>query len=208
MLNGPPGLITSQPESLGHLTMKYCSECGQPLNIKIPAGDNRPRHVCDSCQTIHYQNPKIVTGTLPVWEDRVLLCKRAIEPRYGLWTLPAGFMEIGETTEQAAKRESVEEANANLEIEQLYTIINLPHIDQVYMLYRASLTDLEFHAGEESLEVKLFREEEIPWQTLAFRTIHFTLKRFFEDRTTGQFPLHTHTITANNRESVNPDEPE
>ena len=126
--------------------MKFCSECGQPLNIKVPAGDNRPRHVCGTCQTIHYLNPKIVTGTLPVWEDQVLLCKRAIEPRYGLWTLPAGFMEIGETTEQAAERESVEEANANLEIQQLYTIINLPHIDQVYMLYRASLTDLEFHA--------------------------------------------------------------
>ena len=111
-------------------------------------------------------------------------------------------METGETTEQAAKRESVEEANANLEIEQLYTVINLPHIDQVYMLYRASLTDLEFHAGEESLEVKLFREEDIPWQQLAFRTIHFTLKRYFEDRLKGHFPLHTHTIIANNRESV------
>ena len=188
--------------------MKYCSECGQPLDIKVPAGDNRPRHVCGTCQTIHYQNPKIVTGTLPVWEDQVLLCKRAIEPRYGLWTLPAGFMEVGETTEQAAKRESLEEANANLEIQQLYTVINLPHIDQVYMLYRAELTDLKFHAGEESLEVKLFQEEEIPWQELAFRTIHFTLERFFEDREKGLFPLHTHTIIANNRESVKPGDSE
>lgn len=188
--------------------MKYCSECGQALNIKVPAGDNRPRHVCDSCQTIHYLNPKIVTGTLPVWKDKVLLCKRAIEPRYGLWTLPAGFMETGETTEQAAERESTEEANANLEIQQLYTVINLPHIDQVYMLYRASLTDLDFSAGEESLEVKLFMEEEIPWQKLAFRTIHFTLKRFFEDRKKGHFPLHTHTIIANNRESVDTADPE
>ena len=99
--------------------MKYCSECGQPVRIKVPSGDNRPRHVCDSCNTIHYLNPKIVTGTLPIWEDQVLLCKRAIEPRYGLWTLPAGFMEIGETTEEAAERESREEANANLEIQQL-----------------------------------------------------------------------------------------
>lgn len=188
--------------------MKYCSECGQALNIKVPAGDNRPRHVCDTCHTIHYLNPKIVTGTLPVWEDKVLLCKRAIEPRFGLWTLPAGFMETGETTEQAAERESVEEANANLEIQQLYTVINLPHIDQVYMLYRASLTDLEFYAGEESLEVKLFREEEVPWQELAFRTIHFTLKRYFEDREKGHFPLHTHTINANNRESVKVGDPE
>jgi len=117
-------------------------------------------------------------------------------------------MEIGETTEQAAKRESVEEANANLEILQLYTVISLPHIDQVYMLYRASLTDLGFNAGEESLDVKLFREEEIPWQELAFRTIHFTLQRFFEDQSKGHFPLHTHTIIANNRESVKTGDPE
>ena len=186
--------------------MKYCSQCGQPVEILIPPGDNRPRHVCGSCHTIHYQNPKIVTGTLPIWEDQVLLCKRAIEPRYGLWTLPAGFMEVGETTEQAAERESREEANANLEIQQLYTVISLPHIDQVYMLYRASLNDLAFHPGEETLEVKLFREEQIPWQELAFRTIHFTLKRFFEDRQKGRFPLHTHTIIANNRESVTTNE--
>ena len=160
--------------------MKYCSECGQPVRIKVPAGDNRPRHVCDSCSTIHYLNPKIVTGTLPVWEDQVLLCKRAIEPRYGLWTLPAGFMEIGETTEQAAERESREEANANLEIQQLYTIISLPHIDQVYMLYRAQLSDLEFSPGDETLEVKLFREEHIPWQELAFRTIHLPCNGFLK----------------------------
>ena len=182
--------------------MKYCSECGQPVRIKVPSGDNRPRHVCDSCNTIHYLNPKIVTGTLPIWEDQVLLCKRAIEPRYGLWTLPAGFMEIGETTEEAAERESREEANANLEIQQLYTIISLPHIDQVYLLYRAQLSNLEFYPGDETLEVKLFQEEQIPWQELAFRTIHFTLQRFFEDRRKGDFPLHTHTIIANNRESV------
>ena len=186
--------------------MKFCSQCGQPVSLKVPVGDNRSRHVCDSCNTIHYQNPKIVTGTLPVWEDQVLLCKRAIEPRYGLWTLPAGFMEIGETTEQAAARESREEANTNLEILQLYTVISLPHIDQVYMLYRASLSDLEFSPGEETLEVQLFREDQIPWQQLAFRTIHFTLKRYFEDRQKGQFPLHTHTIIANNRESVSPED--
>lgn len=136
----------------------------------------------------------------------MLLCKRAIEPRYGLWTLPAGFMEIGETTEQAAARESREEANANIEIQQLYTVISLPHIDQVYMLYRASLSDLNFSAGEETLQVKLFREEQIPWQELAFRTIHFTLRRFFEDRQRGHFPMHTHTIIANNRESVSAEE--
>jgi ADP-ribose pyrophosphatase YjhB (NUDIX family) len=184
--------------------MKYCSECGQPVSLLTPEGDNRPRHVCIACQTIHYQNPKIVTGTLPVWDDQVLLCRRAIEPRYGLWTLPAGFMENGETMEQAADRESQEEANANLEIEQLYTIISLPHINQVYALYRARLCDRTYSPGAESLEVELFRETDIPWEKLAFRTIHYTLKQYFLDRKKGQFPLHTHTILANNRETPEP----
>lgn len=182
--------------------MKYCSECGQSVSLLTPEGDNRPRHVCDTCQTIHYQNPKIVTGTLPVWEDKVLLCRRAIEPRYGLWTLPAGFMENGETMEQAAERESQEEANANIEIEQIYTLISLPHINQVYVMYRARLCDQSFHPGTESLEVSLFNEKEIPWNELAFRTIHYTLKQFFEDRKQGHFPLHTHAIYANNRQPL------
>ncbi len=180
--------------------MKFCSECGQTVTLKIPEGDNRPRHVCDHCHVIHYQNPKIVTGTLPVWGDQVLLCKRAIQPRHGLWTLPAGFMENGETMEQAAIRESVEEANANLRIQSLYTVISLPHINQVYVLYLAELKDLDFHPGVESLEVKLFDEQDIPWQQLAFRTIDFTLKRYFEDRKTSSFPIHTHAIEANNRQ--------
>ncbi len=187
--------------------MKFCSACGQPVSLKVPPGDNRPRHVCDACQTIHYQNPKIVTGTLPVWEDRVLLCRRAIEPRYGLWTLPAGFMENGETMEQAAERESREEANANLVIRQLYTIISLPHINQVYVMYLAQLQDLDFAPGEESLEVALFEETAIPWSDLAFRTIHYTLQRYFEDRAGGEpFPLHRHAIYAPNRESAGNDE--
>jgi ADP-ribose pyrophosphatase YjhB (NUDIX family) len=187
--------------------MKFCSTCGQPVSLKVPPGDNRPRYVCDACQTIHYQNPRIVTGTLPVWQDRVLLCRRAIEPRYGLWTLPAGFMENGETMEQAAERESREEANANLVIEQLYTIISLPHINQVYVMYLAQLQDLDFAPGEESLEVALFEETAIPWSDLAFRTIYYTLQRYFEDRARGKpFPLHRHAIYAPNRESVGNDE--
>ncbi len=180
--------------------MKYCSECGQPVTLKVPAGDNRPRHVCDACGTIHYQNPKIVAGALPVWEDRVLLCRRAIEPRYGLWTLPAGFMENGETMEEAAARESREEANARLELDGLYTVISLPTINQVYVMYRARLQDLDFHPGEESLEAALFTEAEIPWDRLAFRTIRYTLERYFEDRKTNRFPVHTHAILANNRQ--------
>ena len=180
--------------------MKFCSECGQPIRIEVPEGDNRPRHVCAHCHTIHYQNPKIVTGTLPVWQDQVLLCRRAIEPRYGSWTLPAGFMENGETMDAAAERESREEANANLDISQLYTVISLPHINQVYVMYLATLRDCDFHPGSESLEVKLFTQQEIPWQELAFRTIHFTLERYFEDQQRQTFPLHTHAIYANNRE--------
>ncbi len=185
--------------------MKFCSECGQPVSLRIPQGDNRPRHVCEACQTIHYQNPKIVTGTLPVWEEQVLLCRRAIEPRYGLWTLPAGFMENNETMEQAAERESREEANANIRIEQLYTLISLPHINQVYVMYKASLLDLDFFPGEESLEVRLFRENEIPWKEIAFRTIHFTLRQFFKDQKQNQYPVHTHAIYANNRETETED---
>lgn len=179
--------------------MKFCSECGHPVNNRIPEGDNRPRYVCDQCQIIHYHNPKIIAGTLPVWEDKVLLCKRAIEPRYGSWTLPAGFMELGETMEQAALRESEEEACANVEIDDIYTLISLPHVNQVYVMYRARLLDLDFAAGEESLEVRLFSEDEIPWQELAFRTIHYTLEKYFADRRQNHFPVYTHTINANNR---------
>ena len=179
--------------------MKFCNQCGQSVELKIPAGDNRERHVCDHCNTIHYQNPNIVAGCLPVWEDKVLLCKRAIEPRHGFWTLPAGFMENNETLEQAATRESVEEANANLEITHLYTVISLPHVNQIYMLYLAQLKDLNFSAGIESLDVKLFTEEQIPWDNLAFRTIDFTLKRYFEDRKQNDFPLHSTFLDKHNR---------
>lgn len=179
--------------------MNFCSQCGQSVELKIPDGDNRERHVCDHCNTIHYQNPNIVAGCLPVWEDKVLLCKRAIEPRHGFWTLPAGFMENNETLEQAATRESVEEANANLEISKLYTVISLPHINQIYMLYLANLLDLNFSAGPESLDVQLFTEAQIPWDELAFRTIDFTLKRYFEDRKKNNFPLHSSYIEKHNR---------
>jgi ADP-ribose pyrophosphatase YjhB (NUDIX family) len=178
--------------------VKFCSQCGSPVDQRIPEGDNRPRHICDQCDTIHYHNPKIVAGCLPVWEDKVLLCKRAIEPRYGLWTLPAGFMENDETLEQAAERESVEEANAKLIINDLYTVISLPHVNQVYMMFRAQLTDLSFGPGIESLEVDLFAEKDIPWDQLAFGTIRMTLEYFFEDRKHGRFPVHTNTIDNRN----------
>ena len=179
--------------------MKFCSECGHTVTHRIPEGDNLPRHICEQCDTIHYQNPKIVVGTLPVWKNQILLCKRAIEPCYGLWTLPAGFMENSETLEQGALRESREEANASLELENIYSIISLPHINQVYILYRAKLLDLNFSAGTESLDVRLFNEEDIPWQQLAFKTIEYTLKHYFEERKAGHFTVLNSVINKRNR---------
>ena len=170
--------------------MKYCSHCSAPVSHRVPDGDNRHRYICDVCGAIHYQNPRMVVGTLPVWEDKVLLCRRAIEPRHGLWTLPAGFMENGETTTEGAIRETMDEAGARIELLDLYTLVNIPDINQVYLLYRARLLDLDFAPGEESLEVALFDEADIPWDRLAFRTVHKTLEHFFEDRLVGRFPLH------------------
>lgn len=166
--------------------MNYCSHCGAPVELRIPAGDNRPRHVCARCGTVHYQNPNIVVGCIPRWEDRILLCRRAIEPRHGLWTLPAGFLERGETTLAGAARETLEEANARVAVGGLYSLFNLPHIDQVYMLFDAELLDLEFHPGEESLEVALFAEADIPWDDLAFPVIKETLRLYFPDRAGGR----------------------
>ena len=167
--------------------MKFCSSCGAGVKLGIPPGDNRQRFVCTACGEIHYQNPKLVTGCIPEWEDQVLLCRRAIEPRYGLWTLPAGFMENEESAQQGAARETMEEANARVSIEQLYTTFNLPHISQVYLLFRGSLDAPDFSPGSESLDVALFREEEIPWSELAFPVVRETLKHYFQDRERGVF---------------------
>ncbi|MCF7985251.1 MAG: NUDIX hydrolase [Thiohalocapsa sp.] len=167
--------------------MKYCSQCGEQVTLKIPDGDNMPRHVCGACGIIHYQNPKIVVGAIPEWEDRILLCKRAIEPRYGLWTLPAGFMENGETVQQGAARETLEEAQARIDIGPLYALFNLPHINQVYMLFRARLLDLDFGPGSESLEVELVREADIPWDDIAFQVIKESLQLYYQDRANGGF---------------------
>lgn len=175
--------------------MKYCSACGAQVSRRVPEGDNLPRYVCDECSRIHYQNPRIIAGCVAQWEDRVLLCRRAIEPRHGRWTLPAGFMENGETADAAAVRETLEEARARVELEHLYTLFSLPHINQVYLLYRGRLLDLEFAPGPESLEVELFREQDIPWDELAFPTITETLRLFFADRRRGRFEVHTGTIS-------------
>jgi ADP-ribose pyrophosphatase YjhB (NUDIX family) len=168
--------------------VKFCAECGAPVELSLPQDDHRERHVCTACGTIHYQNPKLIAGAIPEWTDgRILLCRRAIEPRSGFWTLPAGFMENGETTSQAAARETLEEANARVDVLDLYAMYNLPYINQVQLWFRARLLDLDFSPGVESLEVQLFGEDEIPWDTLAFRPIRHTLENFFADRKRGEF---------------------
>jgi len=175
--------------------MKYCGECGAEVEFRIPDGDNRPRYICISCELIHYQNPNIVAGSIPVWEDgRILLCRRAIEPRYGLWTLPAGFMENSETAADAAIRETEEEAQANIQIDDLCTVFSLPHVSQVYMIFRARLLDLNFAPGSESLETELFAEEDIPWGEIAFNAVNESLKCFFADRRKGVFSTHVGDI--------------
>ncbi len=176
------------------LRMKYCTQCGGTVSKSIPQGDNRERFVCGHCQHIHYQNPRIIAGCLPFFEDQVLLCRRAIEPRRGMWTLPAGFLENGESISDGAVRETLEEANARVRVDSIYTIFSLPHISQVYVFYRAQLLDLDFSAGEESLETKLFREQEIPWDLLSFAAIEQTLTAYFSDLKHGQYQLREGTI--------------
>ncbi len=170
--------------------MNFCSECGSTVLVRVPDGDHMPRHVCPACGTIHYQNPKMVVGCIPEWEDKILLCRRAIEPKYGLWTLPAGFMENGETTLEGAMRETWEEAGARIEPGSLYTLFNLPHINQVYLMFRARLLDLDYQPGIESLEARLFTEDEIPWDEIAFHTVRATLEQYFRDRRAGTFGFH------------------
>ncbi len=174
--------------------MKYCSNCGNPVVVRIPEGDTRERFVCGACDIVHYQNPRIITGCMPVYEDRILLCRRAIHPRKGFWTLPAGFLENGETTQEGALRETLEEACARVEVDELYALYNLPHISQIYFFYRARLLDLDFAAGDESLEVKLFREQEVPWDELAFPVIRYTLEHYYSERSGGNFTLHTRNV--------------
>jgi len=172
------------------LEINYCPSCGAAVELRCPDDDNRPRHICTACGTIHYQNPNMVIGSIPEWEDKILLCRRAIEPRHGLWTLPGGFMENGESTTEAAIRETLEEANARIEIGDLYSMYSLPYINQVHLLFRARLLDLDFGPGPESLEVRLFAENEIPWDEIAFRPIKYSLEHYFADRRKNHFSFH------------------
>jgi ADP-ribose pyrophosphatase YjhB (NUDIX family) len=175
---------------------KFCRNCGTGLVTRIPDdGDTKERGVCPSCNTIHYENPLNVVGTIPVWKDRVLLCKRNIEPRWGKWTLPAGFMELNETASEGAARETVEEAGAQFEMLELFSLLSVARAGQVHMFFRAQLTSDQFDPGTETIEARLFREDEIPWDELAFRTTKETLHHYFEDRKGGNFEVHTLDIT-------------
>jgi ADP-ribose pyrophosphatase YjhB (NUDIX family) len=169
--------------------MKFCSECGGGIELRIPFGDDRDRYVCIDCDHIHYVNPRVIVGCLPLFDDRVLLCKRAIEPRYGLWTLPAGFMENGETTGEGAARETWEEARARVSNLQLYRVFDVPYISQVYMFYLCTLDDGAYGVGPESLETALYAEDEIPWDEIAFPVVRKTLKSYFDDRRRDDYPV-------------------
>lgn len=175
--------------------MKFCSECGGTIELRIPAGDDRKRFVCSACEHIHYVNPRVIVGCLPIHEGQVLLCKRAIEPRRGLWTLPAGFMENGESTADGAARETWEEAEARVSNLQLYRVFDLPQISQVYLFYLCDLDEGRFGVGTESLETALYSEADIPWEEIAFPVVSKTLKAYFNDRAGGEFPVQVEAIT-------------
>jgi len=175
--------------------VNYCDQCGSKGTYRIPQGDDRPRFICDNCQTIHYQNPKLVVGCIPIWEDRLLMCRRAIQPRYGKWTIPAGFLEIGETVEEGAIRETYEEAGAKVEIIKPYALYNLSFIGQVYLIFLSRLVDSNFRTGYESLEVRLLEAHEIVWNELAFPVIREVLKQYFKDTSKEIFNFYMDDIT-------------
>lgn len=176
--------------------IKHCRNCGAEVAYRVPDdGDTRQRAVCPACDTIHYENPLNVVGTVPYWGDKVLLCKRNIEPRWGKWTLPAGFMELGETTAEGAARETDEEAGAQIAMEDLFTVISVPRVGQVHLFYKARLLSDRFDPGHETIEARLFGEDEIPWEEIAFRTVKETLERFFDDRRAGRATVHNLDVT-------------
>ncbi len=187
--------------------MKFCSDCGGPVQLEIPEGDDRLRHVCPSCGAIHYQNPKMVVGCIPEWRGRILLCRRAIEPCYGEWTLPAGYLENHETAAEGATRETLEEAGARVGDLAPYGMYSLPFVDQVYFMFRASLLDGDFSPGEESLDVRLYDPDHIPWDELAFTVMRETLGRWIRDRRTGEFPFHVVDIQDARKDRSNQKHP-
>ena len=191
--HGGPGAAATLTRMLlsGRSNIRHCRVCGTAVQHLIPADDNRERAVCPACGTVHYENPLNVVGTVPVWgDDQVLLCRRNIEPRRGLWTLPAGFLELGETTAEGALRETVEEAGARIELGPLFTVLNVTMAGQLHLFYLATLLDTRFDPGPETIEVQLFREHEVPWDEIAFRTVRTTLRHYFADRQRGRWGHH------------------
>ncbi len=182
--------------------MKFCTSCGSTVALKIPQGDDRERFVCTACETIHYVNPRVIVGCLPVYQGKVLLCKRAIEPRLGYWTLPAGFMENGETTPQGAARETWEEARARVSKLELYRVFDVPYISQVYMFYRCEIDDGAFGVGPESLESDLYSEGDIPWDEIAFPVVKETLREYFDDVRAGHYPVRVSAIEYRRRKNM------
>ncbi|MEZ5501941.1 MAG: NUDIX hydrolase [Halioglobus sp.] len=174
--------------------MKFCTSCGNTVILRVPTGDDRERFVCSSCELIHYSNPRVIVGCVAVHAGRVLLCNRAIEPRKNFWTLPAGFMENGETSVQGAARETWEEARARVSNIELYRVFDVPYISQIYMFYRCDLDHGEHAAGPESLETGLFLEQDVPWDRIAFPVVSQTLREFFSDAAAGQFPVRVSAI--------------
>ncbi len=179
--------------------MKYCSHCGAPVRFAVPHGDHKSRAICDACNTVHYENPRMIVGCLPFLEDKVLLCKRANEPRRGLWTLPAGFLEHGETVEEGAMRETLEEANARVEEPELFSVYSIPGIGQIYLFFTARLRDLDFHPGTETEEMALFTQADIPWRELAFSSVRYTLEMYFEHRLSSHRIVHVGSFSNDPR---------
>ncbi len=178
---------------------KFCSQCGTPNIRKLLEGDNRERDLCETCGAVHYQNPRLVVGTLPIWGDKILLCLRAIEPRANTWTLPAGFMELGEAMDEGAARETQEEAGVRIELGQLYTVINIPHVDQVHVYFLAKALGPELDPGPETLEARWYGLDEIPWDNLAFKSVSTTLKHYLRERETGHFETHHYSLGLTKR---------
>lgn len=190
------GMVSNYTGNMHRPPLQHCRKCGHAVEYRIPDdGDTKIRAVCPACHTVHYDNPLNVVGTIPVWDNKVLLCKRNIEPRFGKWTLPAGFMELNETVAEGAARETLEEAGAQFEMGEFFSLVNIARVGQVHLFYRARLLSDQFDPGFETMEARLFTEDEVPWDEIAFRTVGETLKRFFADQRAGQFSIHVFDIT-------------
>lgn len=177
-------------------TQAFCSQCAQPLSRLTPPDDNRVRDVCQNCGAVHYQNPRNVVGVLPIWEGKILLCRRAIHPRHGFWTLPAGFMELHETTAEGALRETDEESGAQLDLGPLYTVINVPTVEQVHFYYLGYLRNPELNPGTETSDTMFVTPDEIPWDELAFKTVKTTLQHYCDDLKKGKFEFHHYDLSS------------